>query len=385
MNQPELKPVGQLANRRRPPQKRKRSRTPLVLLFSVPIIVICCLVFPMLFSGNQQKGESTVLSTAVALYAEPDRGSEVLVTLPEGSTVYLTQTAQERWSHLVTNDGLSGYVRSDLSQSRVPTSAASRHTPFVVTPYKVPGATLLFRRPNTTSRVLSHIESGEEIELLGILKNDMVKARTADGNMGYIEKTVVDEDTLKTQTAELEQTVSTGTDSVFNLFDTQYTSMTFQEKMSFLRKTFPEGKYWNSLGANVDGLSQDWEATVVTDSPCVHEENGYEYCHEYNGKTLELFDYDSNIQCLAFASVISDFLFGKDTEITTFTDFSDLNPGDHIRNIELEHSMVVISVGDGSVTVVSCNNDYENCQIHWDQVVTEEDLEGYDVLYYTRS
>ncbi|MEG1427543.1 MAG: hypothetical protein RSC76_07630 [Oscillospiraceae bacterium] len=113
-------------------------------------------------------------------------------------------------------------------------------------------------------------------------------------------------------------------------------------------------------------------------------ENGYEYCNEYDSGTMDLFDYGDNIQCLGFASMISDFLFGKNAPFTEFYDFADLRVGDHIRLLEYEHSMIVTEIDDGTLHIAECNYDYENCQIDWERVVTEDDLSEYACEFITR-
>lgn len=59
--------------------------------------------------------------------------------------------------------------------------------------------------------------------------------------------------------------------------------------MDVLAEFFPDGKYWNHLNIDVSDMEQDESCMIVTDIPCEHAVNGYEWCNEYNGETPELF------------------------------------------------------------------------------------------------
>lgn len=154
----------------------------------------------------------------------------------------------------------------------------------------------------------------------------------------------------------------------------QSTESILMEKLDSLRQTFPDGKYWNTVGADLSGLSQEEICSIVTDEPCCHSENGISFCHEYNGETRYAFSYDTNVQCLAFASMISDFLFGKDAGVEIFYEYDQLAVGDHIRFLSGEHSVIVIEKNDDFIRVVECNRDYESCRIEWDRKISREEL-----------
>lgn len=158
------------------------------------------------------------------------------------------------------------------------------------------------------------------------------------------------------------------------LFDSQYENLSLEEKLDVLRERFPDGKYWNYIGYDISDMTQEEACMIVTDEPCDHAWNGYEYCHEYDGRTLYEYTYDYNIQCLGFASMISDFLFGKDAEIETFYEFEDLAVGDQVRFLNYEHSMVVIEKGEDYIKVVECNRDYENCEIEWGRELSRDEV-----------
>lgn len=160
----------------------------------------------------------------------------------------------------------------------------------------------------------------------------------------------------------------------YDIFDSSFTSLATDQKLAILRDIFPDGKYWTSIGVDISDMTQEEACMIVSDQSCDHNVNGYEYCHEYDGRTMEEYTYGANIQCLGFASMISDVLFGKDADIETFYDYDELSVGDHIRFLSYEHSVIVIEKTDDYVTVVECNRDYEDCMIEWDRTITYDEL-----------
>lgn len=136
-----------------------------------------------------------------------------------------------------------------------------------------------------------------------------------------------------------------------------------------LRDTFPEGSYWNHVGV------EDWDEFTVTDSPCQHDIYWDAYCNTYTGGLQELFpQFEPMEQCLGFAALLSDLVFGEDAPVSTFTDYTQLRVGDNIRLELTEHSMVVLTVDGEGITVVECNSDYEHCRISWDRSLSWDDL-----------
>lgn len=136
-----------------------------------------------------------------------------------------------------------------------------------------------------------------------------------------------------------------------------------------LRDTFPEGSYWNHVGV------EDWDEFTVTDSPCQHDLYWDAYCNTYTGGIQELFpQFEPMEQCLGFAALLSDLVFGEDAPVSTFADYTQLRVGDNIRLELTEHSMVVLTVDGEGITVVECNSDYEHCRISWDRFLSWDDL-----------
>lgn len=139
-----------------------------------------------------------------------------------------------------------------------------------------------------------------------------------------------------------------------------------------LRDVFPEGAYWNHVGV------EDWNEFTITDTPCQHDVYWDTYCNTYTGGIQELFpQFEPMEQCLGFAALLSDLVFGEDAPVSTFSDYTQLRVGDNIRLELSEHSMVVLTVDLEGITVVECNSDYEHCRISWDRFLSWDDLEAY--------
>lgn len=139
-----------------------------------------------------------------------------------------------------------------------------------------------------------------------------------------------------------------------------------------LRDTFPDGSYWNHMGL------EEWDEFTVTDIPCDHDLYWDTYCNSYTGGIQELFpQFEPMEQCLGFAALLSDLVFGEDAPVSTFTDYIQLRVGDHIRLELTEHSMTVLMVVEEGITVVECNRDYEHCLISWDRFLSWEELAAY--------
>lgn len=139
-----------------------------------------------------------------------------------------------------------------------------------------------------------------------------------------------------------------------------------------LRDIFPDGSYWNHMGL------EEWDEFTVTDIPCDHDLYWDAYCNSYIGGIQELFpQFEPMEQCLGFAALLSDLVFGEDAPVSTFTDYTQLRVGDHIRLELTEHSMTVLTVAEEGITVVECNRDYEHCRISWDRFLSWEELAAY--------
>ena len=162
-------------------------------------------------------------------------------------------------------------------------------------------------------------------------------------------------------------------------FSEPFSSLSFEQKLSLLRKVFPDGSYWNCTTAETRTLP-----VGVTDIPCAHHTEDGMFCRIYNGKTAEFLQVPECYQCLGFANLVSDFLFGKDSEVKAFLNYKNLRPGDHVRLTKDQHSFIVLEKTDDYVTVVECNGDYGTCRIRWDRKISAEQLKTKGEVFFLR-
>ena len=168
------------------------------------------------------------------------------------------------------------------------------------------------------------------------------------------------------------------------LFSEKFTALSFDGKLTVLKELFPAGSYWNCT-ADTERLN----FVSVTGTPCSHgmtlEEYDRSRCHVYNGKTAEFLGVSECIQCLGFASMVSDFLFGPDSGVEAFLDYSSLKPGDHVRLTKDQHSFIVLEKTDTYVTVLECNGDYQTCRIRWGRQIAASALKRGEVIFLRRT
>lgn len=158
-----------------------------------------------------------------------------------------------------------------------------------------------------------------------------------------------------------------------------------KQKLAALKQKFPDGKYWNHRTSATTAGKQPWE--IVTDTPCYHAGYGTYYCNEYQGaSSVPVIGGTWSRQCLGFASMISDQIFGKDAPVRTFREFDKLRPGDQIRLFDDVHSMVVVEKAKDYITVAEVNADYSTCKITWGRKISKKSMEshGGNALYITR-
>lgn len=164
-----------------------------------------------------------------------------------------------------------------------------------------------------------------------------------------------------------------------------YSQQAVSLRIEALREDFPEGAYWNHAGIELEEGADN--SFTVTDTPCQHELYLDDDCNVYDGITLELFpDFEYLTQCLGFASLVGDIVFGENAQTEIYYDYSRLRIGDHIRVIEDMHSMIVREIHDEYVTVLEVDADLNTCEISWSREISFASLTelGDDVEYLTR-
>jgi len=149
----------------------------------------------------------------------------------------------------------------------------------------------------------------------------------------------------------------------------------FNEKITELQKEFPNGMYWNHMGSNED-------TNGVTNIPCDHNINFEKYCNSYHGNSDDAYDIKmSCVQCLGFASMLSDRIFGTDAPAIKFYNYDEIRVGDQARINGDTHTVFIIDKTDEYVVVAECNADYVTCKISWGRKIPREELIGF---YITR-
>lgn len=152
------------------------------------------------------------------------------------------------------------------------------------------------------------------------------------------------------------------------------------DRLYALRDKFPDSAYWNHMGTEGDASIFN-----ITDTPCDHDLYGEMYCNGYNGVTCEFFpEYGNEVQCLAYASLLQDLVFGSDAPMTEYSDVTAALPGDHIRLVTLEHSVVVLENDGDALTVTEVNRDYDDCRIDWGRTLWFDELYGIELRCFTR-
>ncbi len=262
------------------------------------------------------------------------------------------------------------------------------------------GCTTARSQASTAYYAIEH----DEVKTLGTDETTESQNESDDTDNAYEYKTTVSsdpteksesgnssEESEESEESELAETVETAeTDDDPNkegtIFSAAYANLSISEKLSLLKQFFPAGSYWNSHDvADEDENESKYQAAMhISTTPCSNFGSYSDYwCNAYNGITKNMFSYEGdNIQCLGFASMISDFLWGEETPIYISYDWDDIEVGDHIRFISAEHSVTVIAKTETSVYVVECNRDYEDCMIEWNREITKSYLlsQSWEVL-----
>ena len=149
----------------------------------------------------------------------------------------------------------------------------------------------------------------------------------------------------------------------------------FNEIIIELQKQYPNGAYWNHMG--YDSSTQD-NYKIVTNTPCNHSINGEKYCNSYTGKADDGYPYhDKSIECLGFANLLSDMVFGKDAGVRTYYDYDEIKIGDLARINNNMHTVFIIDKTDDYIVVAECNADYKTCRINWGRKIPRDKVVGW--------
>ena len=307
-----------------------------------------------------------------ALHSGPSSLSVVTAKIADGDTVQVLEHTSADWTRIALEDGTTGYCDSALLSIRG-NAAADTETPAV-------GETLrpvsVLSAPEADAPAVGRLAANVYVSLLSdAVEGAYAEISVKDQITGYI-----DTDSIRPVQTETATVIARPTLAEKGV----KTEAEAREKLKSLALYFEDGLYWNCAGAPADA-----DMFCVTGTPCAHSAEGYASCNIYSGKTDACFpEYSDGTQCLGYAALISDLLFGTDAPVTEFYDFDSLRIGDHIRLVENEHSMIVTDIdwSTDTITVTEVNADYENCRISWGRTITRDELysmEG-EAIFHTR-
>lgn len=156
-----------------------------------------------------------------------------------------------------------------------------------------------------------------------------------------------------------------------------------QQALEQLKLQYPDGKHWNNTtGIQLDTTKNNHD-TLLSNTPCNHNYTD-STCAHHVGISSVPFLYPSAMQCLGFASMISDSIFGQGAPIRIHQNWDELKIGDMIRLIQTGHAVIVTSIDrtNETIQVAECNRDFNTCTIHWGRTVTKQQVESepYDIV-----
>ncbi len=324
------------------------------LLLAASLLSAACPIFAAAAEANTH-----------ALHSGPSDLSVVTAKFQDGDTVRILEYTSDSWTRIALEDGTIGYCDSALLSIRSRDDLPDGDT----------------NTGETLCPVAVLSEAEEEAPPVGILAANVYVSLLSAPEAGAYTKIATREQTTGYIPSDAIQVVQTPLATVVTRPAlSQYgakTEVEAKEALESLSLYFEDGRYWNSIGST---FPADLGSFCITDTPCAHTYNGYAYCNTYAGVTDSCFpEYGTGSQCLGYASLISDLVFGTDAPISVHYDLSRVRVGDHIRLRAWEHSMIVTETGmqeDGQayIRVTEVNADYENCQISWGRTITQNAL-----------
>lgn len=158
-------------------------------------------------------------------------------------------------------------------------------------------------------------------------------------------------------------------------------------KLQALQLVYLDGMYWNNPDGTVvfDPASNNMDS-LVNDTACKHKlpQTEITTCAYHVGITTIPLGRGMAPQCMGYASMMSDLIFGADAPVRVHRTIGKVKVGDVIRILSEDHSVVVTAIQDDGFAVTECNRDFKSCKIEWGRVVTWEDLVNESYLVITR-
>ena len=356
---------------------RIHTRFPLIKRGFAALLAVSMLVASSVigYASEIETEESGEIKEEHLLYAAPTQYSSDIGVFADGDSVVFLEHINDSWSLIRLSDGTEGYC--DRNLLGVMYAAASEN----VSAGKIRNAAQVRCEPQKNAPVLCPVPAGTTVEVLEHTSDKYCKIKLPNNTVGYIPVT------------DIEYLFERGATVRVVPVLTAYTGITTDEeaeaRLKELSAYFQHGKYWNCIGSgNAQGPENLY---YISDTPCAHPNHGYRYCNVYTGSMSRKAGYGIGMQCLGYVGLLSDLTFGTDAPIYSHGNFDKVRPGDHVRLVLWDHSMLVTRVckdenGRTYFYATDVNADYDTCMIQWERKFTKEELRrlGDYVCVYTR-
>lgn len=329
----------------------------LCVLFCIAIIIGLSAFVPTIRAAENVEEDIYIL------YSGPTEYSDDVCILYEEETVAILAQINNKWSQIRTAAGDIGYCPNRLLQTTY------RDTPELSEKAVTKQVTCLLASPDIYADITAILPTNLQVTKLAEDENGFSYVSLKNGRTGYLSSDILTPTSLSTAVIrpipELKPHTGITTESGA------------EERLEELSEFFTAGRYWNDFEA--DTLSEENASFAISDTACQHENNGYSHCNYYTSPLCAPLGFSYGSQCLGYAGLLSDLVFGTEAPVTIHGDFEQIRIGDHIRLVLWDHSMLVTGTGKDEngktfIYVTEVNADYETCRIDWDRKFTQDDL-----------
>lgn len=319
---------------------------------------------------------SAKATSTYKLYAGPSEKSAVICEFNDGDSVTLLETISADWSKVKLKNGSTGFCDSSVVN-------AVRRDEEAKTMFVTAIPVVLYSSPDTDSAIIGTLPAKTLLDVTAQLDDGFVMIQLHGGGFAYVKAKSLEAFTQRTANIAAIPKLSALTDVA--------TEEEAAQRLEELSDFFVDGAYWNDYDFTADSSDKLRAACSISDTPCAHSNRGYGHCNVYTGAISKKAGYGYGTQCLGYAALLSDLVFGTDAPVYVHGDFDSIRVGDHVRLVLWDHSMLVTDVckdenGKTYIYVTDVNADYETCQIEWHRKFTQADLRrlGDYVRVYTR-
>lgn len=154
-----------------------------------------------------------------------------------------------------------------------------------------------------------------------------------------------------------------------------YPSTTMQQKIDYLKRQLPNGRYWNHGVKNTSTVYlNNGRTTTISTSRC----NSWSHKGENFREASATCNSSGNgYQCHGFAMILAEYTWGKMPPEKSKTNDKSvverLEPGDVVRYLNDKHTIFVLKVEKDTVYFAECNNG-NTCRINWNGRISVSQL-----------